>query len=155
VINLLPAALLAGQILLHLIALHNNIHLKCDLKNTRSDFFLQHSGSANFESSGGWMAKPGSLSRHRTLIIIHMLVDYPPTVARQSAGRRDARFQPQITTELQRDRGSPRGRTAELRRPAENDCLAAINLIVCRLYTGLYMDARFFQQRRKNSSDTV
>jgi hypothetical protein len=102
------------------------------------------------------------------------MVDYPPAVARQTTGRRDAWFQSHVTTVLQRDvrdlanvadttavprlpfrGGSARGRTAELRRPAENDGPVAKKLIVLRLYTRLYMDARFFQQRRKNSSDTV
>lgn len=89
------------------------------------------------------------------------MVDYLPAVARQSTGRRDAWFQSHFTTVLQRDiqdlakncrhdrrsaavfrSGSPRGRTAELRRPAENDGPVANKLIVFRLYTRLYTDAR-------------
>ena len=52
--------------------------------------------------SVGWSGKPPAMSREELLENV-VSGGYPPTVARQSAARRDAWFQSYVTTVLQRD----------------------------------------------------
>jgi hypothetical protein len=103
------------------------------------------------------------------------MVDYPPAVARQSAGRRDAWVQSQVTTILQRDvrdlanvgdttavprllcrGGSPRGRTAELRRPLRTMALSQKIDCIPFIYKTLHGRTQdSFKSVENNSPDTV